>query len=96
MRPIRASHRTSGSAFIRTASSKRLPVVYFIDMETNGQTHALSPFTVAVYDFLRTHIDTIDMERMASSDFSTLLDLKKSVDATVEKGLNKWRGGETS
>jgi hypothetical protein len=71
-------------------------VVYYIGMETNGQKHGLSPFALAVYDFLRVHIDNIDAEKLTGSDFSTLLDLKKSIDATVEKGLDKWSAHEMS
>lgn len=50
----------------------------------------LSPFTVAVYAFLKANIDGIDIDKLSGSDFSTLLDLKKAVDAVVTQGVDRF------
>jgi hypothetical protein len=63
---------------------------------TNGEKPELSPLTLAVYELLRLHIDNVDAETVSDSELSSLLDLKKSVDAIVEKGLDRWRAGKMS
>jgi len=60
----------------------------------SDQDHGLTLFAKAVYAFLREQIDTIDVERISGSDFSTLLDLKKAVDPIVAQGMERWRRGE--
>lgn len=71
-------------------------MVLLVGMEPDTQDRPLSPFVTAVNAFLRTHIDKIDVETISGSDFSTLLDLSKSVDAVVARGMEKWRGGKMS
>ena len=66
------------------------------DMAADTREQKLSRFSTAVYDFLREHIDTIDVETMSGSDFSTLLDLKKAVDVAVAEGIVRWHGGRMS
>jgi len=56
----------------------------------------LTPFTAALYAFLRANIDNIDLDRISGSDFSTLLDLKKAVDAVVANGIDRFRSGRMS
>lgn len=58
-----------------------------------GQSE-LSTFAKTVYTFLQGTIDTIDMEAISGSDFSTLLDLKKTVDQIVAQGIERWRTGK--
>lgn len=61
-----------------------------------NKDNSFSPFTTAVYDFLHRHVDNIDVETISGSDFSTLLDLKKAIDAVVGQGMERWRSGSMS
>lgn len=65
-------------------------------MDGDSQDRKLTPFAAAVYAFLRSHIDDIDIKHMSGADFATLLDLKKTVDEAVARGKEKWRSGGMS
>ena len=62
-------------------------------MKQENQNHGISQFTAAVYAFLRENIDSLDIEEISGSDFSSLLDLKKAIDMAVAKGMDKYRSG---
>jgi hypothetical protein len=62
-------------------------------MKQESQYQHLTQFTAAVYAFLREHIDRIDIEEISDSDFSSLFDLKRTIDAVVTKGMNRYQRG---
>ena len=69
-------------------------MVLFSDMALKDQDQKLSEFTSALYQFLRERIDTIDLATMKGADFSTLLDLKRSVDDVIDRGFERWHSGK--
>ena len=69
-------------------------MVLFIGMTGEDRDRELSSFTVAVYHFLRKHIDTLDVDKITGADFSTLIDLKRDIDKVVAQGIERWRSGE--
>jgi hypothetical protein len=54
----------------------------------------LTPFASATYDYIRHNLDHVRVDAIAGADFSTLLDLQRSVNALVEQGIEKWRNGQ--
>lgn len=61
-------------------------------MGSESQGDEISPFAKAIYAFLRETIDSVDIKAISNSEFATLLDLKKNVDALVEQRIDRWLG----
>ena len=63
-------------------------------MSDKAREPNLTPFATVTYDYMRHNLDHIRVDTIAGADFSTLLDLQRSVNALVEQGIKRWRDGQ--